>query len=204
VRRTDVFKAATGGDRVQAEHRYGQAFTFRPFALPIFSANEPPVDERPNGRLVRPRSVVPFERRFEGTADVVPNLGEKLANTPGELEGLLVAAVGGLRRLMTRGHFELPTGVRAEWDRYRSRLDSVRGFIDDECVTHPQAWVGRSTLYRNYASWARDGGRIPLSNATFYEHLERALDCQLEHRTRRGNRGYAGIGLASAEGEEPA
>ena len=53
--------------------------------------------------------IVPMEQRI-APERVDPHLREKLT-TPAELEGLLVRAIGGLRRLMARGRFELPASI---------------------------------------------------------------------------------------------
>ena len=37
---TALFKAITGGDTIMGEHKFGAAFDFTPWALPIFSANK--------------------------------------------------------------------------------------------------------------------------------------------------------------------
>jgi phage/plasmid-associated DNA primase len=42
IEHTDLFKHATGGDLIRAEFKFRDAFSFRCYALPLFSANELP------------------------------------------------------------------------------------------------------------------------------------------------------------------
>lgn len=193
IRRSDVFKTLTGGDPIHAERKYAAPFTFRPFALPIFSANEAPISSDQSAAWFDRWLIVPFERRIPDER-VDPHLAAKLTH-PDELAGLLVLAVEGLRRLMARGCFDPPASVRRAGDRYRDRLDTVRAFVAEECVVAPDAWVARPQLYRAYVTWAKEGGRLPLSAPTFNEHLDANLGGRIEQRTRRGDRGWAGIGL---------
>ncbi len=196
VRHTDMFKMLTGGDPMMAERKHREPFTFTPFALPIFSANEPPLSSDQTDAWFDRWIVIPMERRI-AEEQVDSHLAAKLT-TESELEGLLVRAVEGLRRLMARGRFELPPAVQAARGQYRERLDTVRGFVAEECELALFAWTLRTALYRAYRTWAQDGGRLPVSAVTFYDHLRRNHPGQVEERTRQGSRGFAGIALRGA------
>ncbi len=193
VRSTDVFKMLTGGDPVFAERKHREPFTFVSGALPIFSANEPPLSSDQTDAWFDRWIVVPMEQRIPEER-VDPQLAAKLT-TREELEGLLVSTVEALRRLMARGRFELPARVRAAHERYRERLDTVRAFVAEECELSPVAWTPRATLYKAYRAWVQEGGRLPVSAVTFHDHLRRNHAGQLAERTREGSRGWAGIAL---------
>jgi P4 family phage/plasmid primase-like protien len=197
VRHSDVFKAWTGGDLLLAERKYGAPFAFCPTAVPIFSANEPPLSSDQSDAWFDRWLIVPMERRIpEDQRD--PHLARKLV-TEAELEGLLVEAVEGLERLMRRGRFDLPESVRRAGEGYRDRLDTVRGFVGECCHLDPDLWTPRPVLYAFYRDWAKDGGRFPVSAATFFDHLRRGFAGRIEERTRRGKRGWLGIGLGGGE-----
>lgn len=196
VKRSDQFKQLTGGDRMRGERKYEHEFYFRPFCLPIFSANEPPISSDQTNAWFDRWVIIPFERRFDA-ANADPHLTRKLT-TKAELEGLLVRAVHGLNTLMRRGHFDLPGTVVDAGAVYRDRLDSVRGFVDEECVLHVDKWVWRTELYDNYRQWCTATGRFPVSAANFYDRLLREWPGQIEHRKTGGARRLAGIGMSSA------
>lgn len=192
IKATDVFKMATGNDAITAERKYGSMFEFVPFSTFVFAANEAPISSDQTDAWFDRWLVVPLEKRIADDR-VDPYLPARLT-TPGELSGLLVAAVEGLRRLMARGRFAEPATVAAAGERYRSKLDTVRGFVEEECLLDADAWVARPALYRRYRQWANDSGRMPVSAEKFNEHLRQAYT--VEQKTKRGARGWAGIDLA--------
>jgi P4 family phage/plasmid primase-like protien len=194
VKQTDTFKAWTGGDPVMAERKHRDPFTFRPIAVPIFSANEAPLSSDQTEAWFDRWVIVPMERRIS-PKQMDPHLVAKLT-TPEELEGLLVLAVAGLRRLLARGRFDLPTSVEAARGDYRERLDSVQGFVSEACRLDVTAWTVRKDLYTAYRIWAQDSGRFPVSAATFYDYLRRGYPERVADRAREGIRGFAGIRLA--------
>jgi P4 family phage/plasmid primase-like protien len=199
VKRSDMFKMLTGSDAVPAERKYGHPFFFTPFALPIFSANEVPISADQSDAWFQRWLVIPMERRFRGTAHDDPHILDKLT-TPAELEGLLVEAVAGLRRLMARGRFDVPTSVRQAGERYRTRLDTLCAFVEEECELDADAWVSRPALYRAYKAWCEEGGRFALSAANFNERLVTNYSGRVELRTREGGRGWLGLRYVGEEG----
>jgi putative DNA primase/helicase len=193
IKQTDVFKMITGGDAITAERKYCSAFTFTPFALQIFSANEAPFSSDQTQAWFDRWLVIPMEKRIPED-QVDPHLTAKLT-TPRELEGLLVKAINGLGRLMERGRFERPGSIEQAGSEYRERLDTVQGFVNEECTLVVGAWTSRADLYSAYRAWVTDGGRFPLSRPAFHDHLRRGFHGQVEQRTRHGARGWGGIGL---------
>jgi putative DNA primase/helicase len=193
IKRTDLFKQVTGGDQVMAERKYGQPFTFTSFALPMFSANEPPISSDQSEAWFDRWLVIPMDRRFRGTDDDDPHI-ERRITTNTELQGLLVEAVAGLRRLMDRGRFQPPAAVEAAGDAYRDRLDSVRSFVAEECILLPGSWTPRSAIYTHYKTWASDNGRLAVSATTFNDRLRRDYHGQIEEKKIHGIRRWEGLG----------
>jgi len=196
IKRTDLFKQVTGGDEIFAEHKGRDPFSFTSIALPIFSANEAPVSSDQSQAWFDRWLIVPMERRFEGTPAEDPHLSDKLT-ARGELEGLIVRAVDSLRALMARGHFVLPPSVESAGSRYRDTLDSARGFVGEMCLLHPESWVARPELYRSYRRWCQDSGRMPVAADRFNDHLRKSYPMRVSETTRRGTRGWQGIGLVA-------
>jgi len=198
VKQTDVFKMLTGGDPILAERKHRDHFSFTSYATPIFSANEAPLSSDQSQAWFDRWQIVPMDRRIpEDRRD--PHLAQKLT-TAAELQGLLVRGVAGLRRLLERGRFDPPASVRAAAERYRDRLDTVRGFVADECVLSPSAWIPRSKFYAAYRTWCTESGRFPLAAVTVYDHLRNAFPDEIAVRLREGVRGFAGVGLRAAGG----
>jgi putative DNA primase/helicase len=187
IEHTDIFKAATGGDTITGEHKYGRSFTFRSFATMIFAANEaPPARDRSDGYYQR-WIVIPFPNRFVG-ADATPDhiLDERLQTTA-ELEGVLVRAVRGLGRLMARGHFDPPPSVIDAAGQFRRDTDIVAAFAAERLVVRGDCWLPRTDVWTNFGSWCEDNNVRRITRASFYEAL-RNLPTKVS--TRRGVRGF--------------
>jgi phage/plasmid-associated DNA primase len=90
--------------------------------------------------VVRPLDHHPDALAVDGAKED-PALEGKLAT---EREGLLVRAVIGLRRLMARGRFALPASIIDAGRRYRQTLDTVRGFVAEECRFDRDTWPAAS------------------------------------------------------------
>jgi P4 family phage/plasmid primase-like protien len=198
IKRTDIWKQVTGEDTIMAEHKYRDPFQFKSHALQLFSANEAPISADQTDAWFDRWIILPFDQRFAADAhkpDV--HLTAKLT-TPDELEGILVLAIDGLRRLMTRGAFDKPEPIRHAGDRYRERLDTVRAFITEECTLAPNVWIARSELYEHYADYCRRSGRYPLSAVTFNERLRHELGDKItekQHKQGGVNQGKCWIGI---------
>src|SRR6266545_3608418 len=199
LRRSDIFKILTGGgDAVSAERKYGKRFEFVPFVKLMFSANEVPPSHDQSEAIFDRWVVLPFDRRFsedDGTAD--PHLLGKIT-TRAELEGLLVQAVEGLRRLMGRGHFDLPASVLAANADYRGKVDTVAAFVDECCELALDRSVTRSRLYDAYRDWCQTNGRHPVSQQNFTTRFKEVYRAELEageieERIGRGVRRWQGL-----------
>jgi len=135
LKSTGTFKMLTGGDRLRAERKYRDPFTFVNNALPIFAANEIPMTPDQTNAWFERWIIIPMEK-IVPAEDRDPDFARKLTQ-PGELDGLLVKSVTGLRRLLDRGRFELPLSLRIANDNFRKTMSSTDSFFEDQCR---QAW----------------------------------------------------------------
>jgi putative DNA primase/helicase len=199
VHRSDAFKQIVGGDPMSAERKYGQPFSFRPYALPVFSANEAPISADQSEAWFDRWVIVPMTRRFS-ESEVDPFLTAKLT-TPAELSGLLALAVKALQRLLVRGSFDRPESVRKAGEQYRDKLDSVRGFVGEACIIEPNYWTPRPAVYAAYRGWCKTSGRLPVSVDRFNDHLRGSYPMRVSESTRRGVRGWQGVALVTGREE---
>jgi len=166
IKRTDLFKMATGGDTIRAERKYGQSFSFVNHATMLFSANElPGTSDHTHGFFDR-WIIVPFTGDFRGREDRC--IETKLHS---ELEGVLVLAVGALQRLEERGQFTLPTSVKKATEEYRTEADPVRSFAEEQLVFDQDARQNRTDLYKGFRFWCEDNGRQAPAATKFYRRL---------------------------------
>ena len=157
LRSSSMFKAITGGDAVQAERKFRPAFTFRPYARLLFSANEPPPTPDSSEAFFRRWLILPFDRSF-AAGDADRDLLARLT-TPTELSGLLNRALAELPALRSRGHFSASAVTSEAAAGFRISSDSAAGFIDDCCRIVSDGRVAKPALYRAYKDWCEENGR---------------------------------------------
>jgi putative DNA primase/helicase len=190
---TATFKAITGQDQISAEHKGRDRFDFTPWAVPVFSANKiPPSADTTVGYLSR-WVVVPFPNDFTGRED--RTLDTRL-HSKDNLAGIAAKAMPALRRLMTRGEFELPQSGKDAKEEFARRVDQVRAWVD-ECTSIDPSYpfVARTALYDAYKAWADRDGHRPVRAGEFYDRLATVPGCT-EHRTPEvGTRGFEGINI---------
>jgi P4 family phage/plasmid primase-like protien len=182
VERSGSFKMLTGEDTVTADHKFGQPFQFVNYATLVFSANEWPVSHDQTDAYFTRWVAIPFNQRYRedvgelrpGERRADPKLGERLT-TPEELQGLLVRAVHGAKRLQDRGGFAIPQSVRDAIAEYRQWADTVMAWVDEAVTVSPEAQVARRDIYRAYQTWCKDNGRSAVSSKKFWPRFREVL-----------------------------
>jgi putative DNA primase/helicase len=202
VERSDVFKMITGNDTLSGERKYGQPFEFVPFARLLFSANEVPPSSDQSMAYFDRWLPVPMTKRIRGTKDEVQGIIAQLTAAD-EMEGLLALAVEGLRRLMRRGHFKVPTSVKEEHKRFQRHVDTVLAFVEDRCVIDPEGRATRSDVYFSYQAWCAENGRRPVAAHNVYAKLMQQFP-SVSPRDLTGGRGFAGIRVEATNLERSA
>jgi P4 family phage/plasmid primase-like protien len=172
---TSTFKAITGSDIIETQHKYGHPFTFVPWAVPIFSANETWRSSDTTEGYFRRWTTLPFPNKVIGKHGAVFDESALFMETP----GILVKAVASLRVLMARGSFEM-LGMAADLKReFEHESDVVQVWLrEDERVIRHDAGnttdrTERPLLYRRYADWSKDNGHTALNSTNFYKRLTR-------------------------------
>lgn len=170
ITRTDIFKMATGGDTISAERKHGQPFTFTNRATMLFSANELPGSADLSDGFFSRWVVVPFDRLRLEPGQEDPGLEARMHT---ELQGVLVRAVAGLRRVLVAGSFSRPQSVTDASDAYRYNADPIRRFVEDSLnvtgdINHR---APRTKVYSAYRSWCELNGHRSMAAGRFYDHL---------------------------------
>lgn len=168
---TDVFKKITGGDLLDAEVKYGAAFTFTPYAVPLFSANAVFGTPDTSEGYFRRWLIVPFPHSFKGRED--PTLKARLT-VPGELSGILARAIRGARALATLGGFPNPPSVDDAREKFVLESDPVRAFLDECTERAPGHSETTKAVYDLYKVWAARAGRAEMNNYTLNSRIEGA------------------------------
>ena len=199
ITNTAVFKAVTGGDTIQAEHKFGAAFDFTPWALPIYSTNKIFGSSDSSEGWFERWLIVPFPNMFtevDGSQHKRPqNELDGELHQKSELQGMLAHGVRSLRTLMARGHFLQPASIAEAKAQFIAKANPVRSWVTEH-YTHgsAEAWTSRSVLYSAYEQSALVDEDVKLLSAQrFYERIEE-ISGVTPHK-RNGQRGFKGIAL---------
>lgn len=166
---SDRLKAAITGDPVSAKVVYQKPFTFIPRALHIFAANQLPsfsggVDNGVERRLV----VVPFERTIP-ECERIPELGQKIATTEGDV--VVSLAINAAAKLLTRGQYSIPAKCETATAQWFKDADPVLEWLEDGGLDRHVTSAGMvlNSIYAKFRDDARELGIsfVP-SRAPFY------------------------------------
>ena len=159
MKNPEMFRTITGGDTVRVENKFQRSFNIRPSALLVFCANKTPRAMLQGPAMKDRWCILPFDRvSLRGTEDLNPYLAAELT-TKSEMEGFLLKALEGLKRLHKRGRLDNPDSVIQELEEQTLLGDPVAAFYAECCEPAPKYREGRTPLYAVYSQWATSRGQ---------------------------------------------
>ncbi|WP_302760033.1 phage/plasmid primase, P4 family [Christensenella hongkongensis] len=171
VMSSEHFKQVVAGDPINAAQKFKDEFTFTPFAKIVFSTNTLPYIKDKSSAIRRRFITVPFERQFS-EAEQDNELFDKLI---AELDGILLFALDGLKRLGTEDNFTHSQKCDALLDELMGNGDVVQTFIN-ECTdkaNDAEMFVESSLLYAAYVDYCRENGYKAYNHSNFGRELKR-------------------------------
>jgi putative DNA primase/helicase len=177
-------KTLTGGDKIAARFMRQDFFEFTPQFKLIIAGNHKPTLRTVDEAIRRRFHLVPF------TVTVPPekrdkNLGEKLkAEWPGILRWMIEGCLAWQREGLSP-----PAAVRNATAEYLEAEDDIATWVNDCCVSDPDAWEGSTVLFNSWCGWARTAGTPIGSQRALVQKLEARFK---PHRTANG-RGFVGL-----------
>jgi P4 family phage/plasmid primase-like protien len=174
VMSTDTFKMVTGEDTAQVQHKYGQPFDLRNRALMVFAANRIPMASDHSEGYASRWIVVPFQRVTLGVHGSKPEDKSLEPRMWGELPGVLVGAVAGIRRAIARGDFVRPASVTEATEAFHRTSNPLHEFIEDclEVTGLATDEVSRAGVFAAYQRWCRASSHRALSARRFWPELQ--------------------------------
>src|SRR5205823_232441 len=116
-----VFKKATGADTISAERKFGHPFSFRFTGLFLWTMNSVPTTGDTSGAYLARVRPYRFDQSFLGRED--PAVEQAMM---GELPGILVRLVEGLRRFEQRGGYADDDAARIDATWFARQSDPVQ------------------------------------------------------------------------------
>lgn len=153
MRDSSLFKNITGGDTFTAERKYRDGFEFRPFAVPVFSANKTWKSMDDSDGYFRRWVILPFTQKVDRSKPF--NERDLFA----ELPGIMRKALDALIDLHERGHFDVRGSAYQASQEFQEESDHMQFWLaDDPLITHEQGndvlRVSKPDLYARYVVWA--------------------------------------------------
>src|SRR6187402_369327 len=213
---SSIVKAIISGEPIPINMKGGKMFDAE-FTAPIFwGSNSPPQFREATDAIVNRIVVIDCRRKFDednpvGAAVEARARGYSKPSAlvlATEAEGILAWAIEGLRRVLARGVFVLPTESRAAAEQVRLNSNMVAEFIQ-ECVTfNPNGMVSVPDFVASHTSWWSEHKSDNRGGAPASEKIGLAIRALADERIAadakelRSNarRYYAGISL-NAEGK---
>lgn len=197
---TSLFLQITGGDTMTHEDKGKKAFSFCPFAVPVFSTNKVWRSANTSGAYFRRWTVLPFDIQVDRSKPF------NEAALDAETAGIVNRALSALRDLYFRTvpgadgdvparHFEILGTAREARERFARESDPIREWLEyDELVQHEQGSerlrVARTTLFARWKLWCKDNELRPGSSTKFYTSIR-----NLGYAERKSNGTMCFIGI---------
>jgi putative DNA primase/helicase len=187
-----LVKTLAGSDPVTARALYKAPITFKPAAKIWVATNHRPNVPSDDDALWQRIREIPFDVTIpEGERD--PAVRSRLRE-PEHGAAILAWAVQGCLLWQAEGLAQ-PDAVREAGRAYRAQMDPIARFVDECCILGPQLWTATAALREEYEEWCREQGETPISGDPFTPKL-RELGCEPHKNSRRGGRGWTGIGIS--------
>jgi P4 family phage/plasmid primase-like protien len=142
-------KAIVAGDSIEAERKFQPPFSYQPYCRIVAATNMLPRLRDTTDGFFRRAIILELTRTFKDI-EMDKDLQQKIL---GELDGILVLAVNGLKALLARGEFVIPDSASKTANKYRDESDSVRYFVKDACRPDPRG-TKPAALYEQYRDYA--------------------------------------------------
>jgi len=173
LEQTGAFKSLTGGDMVTGEAKYHGAFGFVNHAKLFFSANTPP-RSKDNSYAYYARWIwISLPNTFEGK-NCNTNLLQELT-TDDEIEGLILWALQGLKRLLLKREFSYNKTVEEVKEVIKIMTDPVYAF----CNKYIEPWITDGILKKDvldkYKTWCKDNTMPRVADNMFTGELIRNM-----------------------------
>ena len=189
-----LIKSVTGGDEIKARKLYQEGREFKAVFKLWLSTNHKPMIRGTDDGIWRRLRLIPFTYSFTD-AEKDKRFGEKLK---AELPGILRWAIDGVVKWNQQG-----LGSCAEVDQasagYRTEMDPIGPFIEDNCTVDPSQSVTGQALYGAYKQWCVENSCNAITDREFRARLDdlgfKKFDKSISGKVRSA---YNGIGLLAS------
>lgn len=168
IRSAHVVNALISGERVNVDRKFRDPITFTSRCKILWAMNElPRVDDKGAG-IFRRVKLVHFPALEATVRD--PRVKEEIQQSG---MAILNWSLIGLRRLLGRGYFNVPSVVESATELYKLANDIPKTFVEECCEIDTSAKILAKTLYETYTEWCKETGHKPLSATRLTDEMQR-------------------------------
>lgn len=179
-----LIKQLTGGDKVTARFLYAEEFEYTPKFKIWVSTNHKPIIRGTDDGIWRRLVLIPFDVQIP-EEKVDKDLKYKLLR---EAPAILNWMAEGAYMWMQEG-LEMSDKLKAASKAYRTEMDVIEQFIEDECKRVDDGRVKANELYSVYKNWANENNAYKMSNKDFGQKMKEKF------KYKRMNTGMYYLGL---------
>ena len=155
-------KQMTGGDTLKGRPLYGNYVEFTIQGKLWLATNSLPQINNSDHGIWRRITAIPFNRTFSASEQDKGLTGKLLA----ELPGILNWAIAGCLDWQENG-LQAPTIVQDQVAEYRSSMDSISEFLQEECAISSEHSCTATQLYAAYRTWCVSIGKRAKTKTAF-------------------------------------
>ncbi len=180
IKHSGRFKKLVGEDQIRAQHKNQDAFHFKCYATPWFSANELPETTDKTRSFYRRWIIINFPYTFtadegelekEGFKEKDPELPDPL-KTEEEFSGLLNWALDGLDRVLEQKKFTGERSIKKKRRLWERESDPVREFLDDWCIEEKDFEIPKEIVRQAYHKFCAENDYTFLSPGPLTKKLK--------------------------------
>lgn len=190
-----LIKKMLGGEKINAQFKYGQPFSFMPTFTPMMSTNNKPIIRATEHGTWRRIFFIPFLNTFtDQTKDV--EMPKKLAAENAKILGWMIQ---GAVRLYQEYQDKLPKPKCLEeaLSDYRKELDVIVAFLNERTLPFPEMTIDAAKLYQAYKEWAKNNSEYLFSESRFRQEMPKKGYKLVKSK----NRGWVYVGLKFSDDE---
>lgn len=184
-----TIKRMLSGEKINAQFKYGQPFSFMPTFSPWMSTNNRPIIRATDFGTWRRIFYVPFLNTFTDDKKDV-DMPKKLAKENPQILGWMIQGAVKLHQ-QYQDKLPKPKCLEEALSEYKQSLDVISAFISDRCIPFPGMQIEAPRLYQEYKEWAKQNGEFCFNEGRFKLELPKK-GYKLE---KDQNKGFVYVGL---------
>lgn len=160
-----MIKQMLSGEKINAQFKYGQPFSFMPTFSPWMSTNNKPIIRATDFGTWRRIFYVPFLNTFTNEKKDV-DMPKKLALENPKILGWMIKGAVKLHN-QYKDKLPKPKCLEEALSDYKKELDVLVAFLNDRCIAFPEMRIEAPVLYQAYKEWAKQNGEYCYAESKF-------------------------------------